>query len=82
MNFGQALENLKMGEKVARAHWGGYWFMPVHAEGQEPIPSESLCKPFAFNTTLIVAKLKDNGGYVPATPYQEDILANDWEVIV
>lgn len=25
MNFGQALEALKVGHKVRRPHWSGYW---------------------------------------------------------
>lgn len=81
MDFGQAIKELKEGKKVARKAWDGYWFIPVHAEGQEAVESEQICKPFAFNATLIVAKLKDDGGYVPAATYQEDILAEDWEVV-
>lgn len=30
---------------------------------------------------MIVAKLKDGGGFVPAQPYQADLLAADWEVV-
>ena len=30
---------------------------------------------------MIVAKLKDGGGYAPAQPYQADLLADDWELL-
>lgn len=79
MNFGQALEALKAGKKVKRAIWGGYWFIkktiPV-----EIIPGDSMDSVGCMNV-LIVAKLKDNAGYAPATPYQADILAEDWEIV-
>lgn len=67
--FGTALEFMKEGHKVARSIWGGYWKI----EEWEKVG-------FTYSTPLIVAYLKD-GGYAPATPYQEDILAEDWEVI-
>jgi hypothetical protein len=78
MNFSQALEELKRGKRVKRSFWGGYWFIP------ESLPSgyESFKynKEFKLNC-LIVARLKDDGGYAPAQPYQADLLADDWEVI-
>lgn len=72
MNFGEAIEALKIGKKVKRKVWGGYWFLaenPIVVEGKE------------HNTPLIVAVLKDNGGCAPGQAYQADILAEDWEVV-
>jgi Protein of unknown function (DUF2829) len=87
MNFGQALEALKQGKKVKRKHWGGYWFISqpvifeglqvIEKDGQKGIKADSA---IGMNPTII-ACLKDNGGYVPATAYQEDLLAEDWEVV-
>lgn len=72
MNFGQAIEALKKGKKIKRDHWGGYWFLDqaIVLSDQSKLTNKS-----------IFAHLKDNGGIVPATAYQEDILAEDWEVI-
>jgi hypothetical protein len=68
--FGTALEALKAGKKIKRAHWGGYW---VH------IPAATTNG--LFQDGIIVAVLKDDGGCAPAQPYQADMLAEDWEVI-
>lgn len=76
MDFGRALQALKQGKKVARSIRGGYWFMPmVHFNHYHPdgsYPDEQ--------TVMIMAKLKD-GGYAPATPYQADLLAEDWRIV-
>jgi hypothetical protein len=68
MNFGQAIEALKEGKKVARSIWGGYWVI------------EEWDKIDIGSTPLIVAYLKD-GGFAPAQAYQADILAEDYEII-
>lgn len=69
ISFSTALKFLKDGYKVKRAHWGGYWTM----EEWHKVEYEK-------STPLIVAYLKD-GGYAPAQAYQEDLLAEDWEVV-
>lgn len=79
MNFSQALEALKQGKKVKRAVWGGYWFIKKNV-AVDIIPGDSMDSVGVIRE-MIVAKLKDNGGYAPATPYQADILAEDWEIV-
>lgn len=79
INFSAALAAMKRGEKVARAHWGGYWFIPKNAHVEEAKPGE--WKNFHSMNPMIVACLKDDGGYAPAQAYQEDLLAEDWVVI-
>lgn len=76
MNFSEALEAIKQGKKVKRAIWGGYWFLST--TGKVFVRDENELLPF---NPMIVACLKDNGGYVPATPYQADLLAEDWEIV-
>lgn len=66
MNFGDALKYLKQGEKIARKEWGGYW---------------SLKNIAGFDRPVIVANLKATNIRVPATAYQEDLLAEDWIVL-
>lgn len=80
LNFGQAVEALKEGNKVARKGWGGYWELfkdPVCKQYSK----DNYHSTFSFNSGLIVATLKDGGGCAPAQPYQADILAEDWLII-
>lgn len=82
MKFGQALEALKAGKKVKRKVWGGYWFIQkMTAYRTYEVIEGFLDAKIDFETEMIVAKLKDNGGYAPAQPYQADLLAEDWEVV-
>jgi Protein of unknown function (DUF2829) len=71
LTFGQALEALKKGKKVARKHWGGYWVIATTGV----FYNEDL-----HGTDMIIAHTKDDR-YVPASPYQEDVLAEDWMVV-
>lgn len=71
MNFGEALEELKKGNKIKRKHWGGYWYLDSVVLESHAYDGENY---------FIVAKLKE-GGYAPAQAYQGDMLAEDWEVI-
>lgn len=80
MNFGQALEALKQGKKVARAHWGGYWFYTKNPICEQKLDNGYVTG-FSFNNGLIVAVLKDFGGCAPAQAYQGDILADDWRIV-
>jgi hypothetical protein len=80
MNFGQALEALKEGKRVKRAHWGGYWFFAKNPKAKQENP-DGYHTSFGFINGLIVAVLKDGGGCAPATPYQEDLLAEDWSIV-
>lgn len=72
-DFSKALKLIKEGKKVKRKNWGGYWFLST--TGKVYVPNKNELLPF---NEMIVACLKDNGGYVPAQPYQEDLLAEDW----
>lgn len=84
MNFGQALEHLKCGQRVARAGWNGkgMWLLMVSYYGVNggpigPLPSD------IFSVTLqpwIGMKTADNG-FVPWLASQTDILANDWTIL-
>lgn len=88
MNFGEALQALKDGFKVKRAIWGGYWYLaknvsirhdPVaEPEGRDPV----VCDIVSYTAdSMIVAVLKDDGGHVPAMPYQNDLLSEDWLIV-
>lgn len=77
LTFGAAIELLKQGKKIKRRDWGGYWFMPLNS----PITGADGENQFFQMNQTIVARLKEGGGYVVATPYQADILAEDWELV-
>jgi hypothetical protein len=74
MKFYEALPlMMEQGKKIKRRHWGGYWTM------QTVVGKQNKNMP-TWDGEFIVAKLK-TGGYAPATAYQEDLLADDWEVV-
>lgn len=83
MNFGEALDLLKRGERVARAGWNGkgMWLALVEAtqwsaDGSPsvaPVPGSHLKR-----LPWIGMKTADNG-FVPWLASQTDILAEDWE---
>lgn len=66
MDFGEALNYLQQGHKIKRDNWGGYWTL------------ESLN---GLSRPIIIATLKETAERVPATAYQEDILATNWLVL-
>lgn len=76
LTYGQAMDRcIHKGKKVARASWEGYWFVPTTMiEGRDNDGD------FIMNK-MVVACLKDNAGFVPATPYQDDMFAQDWMVV-
>ena len=89
MNFGQAVEALKKGERVARKGWNGKGmyavYMPGYPEGiavnevtrkQHNLPEGSVLK-YRPYLQLWTAQ-KDVAMW---TPSGSDILAEDWEVI-
>lgn len=68
MDFGDAIKAIKNGHCVKREDWGGFWYLP----NDEPqVNDQPMNK-------MIVAVLKDEGGYAPASPYMADMLADDW----
>jgi hypothetical protein len=78
MNFGEALQALKEGKKVKREIWGGYWELINEAK----VHDCELPLPVTFGmSNFIIAILKNSGGIVPAQPYQQDLLAEDWQII-
>lgn len=96
MNFGEALEGLKQGKKVARSGWNGkgmflWLYKGVYSEdcnGNKaqgnglPLQQESVPEKF-WETPLqpfILMKTADST-YVPWLASQTDVLAEDWEVV-
>lgn len=72
MNFGEAIEALKQGEKVQRAGWNGpgQWL-----ELQLPDEHSKMRKPYVYISPV-------DGGLVPWLASQTDMLAEDWYIVV
>lgn len=81
MNFGEALEALKTGERVSRAGWNG---KGIFIELQMPDTNSKMTSPYVFIDTTGLQT--DNPGapksLVPWVPSQTDMLADDWQVNV
>lgn len=83
IGFGEALQALKSGEKVARIGWNGkgMWlqlYTPSEDDGLVTvINGEGRWLPLAPH---ILMKTADSQ-FVPWQPSQTDVLAEDWKVI-
>ena len=83
MNFGQALELLKKGKKVARNGWNG---KGLHIEIKTPDENGKMTLPYLF-MQYPATKASENApanhinARVPWLASQTDILAEDWEEI-
>lgn len=84
MNFGQALEALKLGKRVARNGWHGKkmwlllikeWEYDCEAVGMTPDPQV-----YFENIAFIGMKTADDK-FVPWLASQTDILAEDWGIV-
>lgn len=80
MDFGQAIWNLKNGNKVARKGWNG---KGIFIELQIPDEFSKMSHPYAYIDTT---GLKTNNpdapkNRVPWLPSQTDMLSDDWEVV-
>lgn len=68
LNFGQALEHLKAGGKVARVGWNG---KGMWLELQRPDAHSKMTLPYIYMSTV-------TGDLVPWLASQTDLLAEDW----
>lgn len=70
MNFGQALEALKLGRRVAREGWNGkgMWIAL-----QRPDQHSKMSLPYIYMSTV-------TGDLVPWLASQADMLAEDWVI--
>ena len=80
MNFGQAIEALKSGKKVAHEGWNG---KGMHLEIQRPDEHSKMTHPYIFiDTTGLQTDSPDAPkDRVPWLASQTDMLAEDWYVL-
>lgn len=78
MKFGQALESLEIGQKVARTGWNG---KGLWLELQRPDQHSKMTLPYIYINYPTDA-VNTPGARVPWLASQTDILADDWIVVV
>lgn len=83
MNFGQALEALKSGSKVARSGWNG---KGLSVELQTPDAHSKMTLPYIFlnypdTPASDTAPANHINARVPWLASQTDMLAEDWMVL-
>ena len=71
INFGQAIEALKQGKKVARAGWNG---KGMHLELQRPDAHSKMTLPYIYMYTA-------QGDNVPWLASQTDMFSEDWVTV-
>lgn len=72
MNFGQAMDHLRNGEKVTRDGWNGKG-MWIHL--QRPDANSKMTQPYIYLRTA-------QGDFIPWLASQGDLMAWDWAVVV
>lgn len=85
MNFGEALENLKAGKKVARTGWNGknmfLYYVPAAAY---PPCTDTAREAFGGNNVpygAYIAMKTAQNNVVPWLASQTDMLAEDWKIV-
>lgn len=72
MNFGEAIEALKLGSKVSRSGWNG---KGMWIKIQVPSEKSKMTLPYIFMKTA-------DGQLVPWLASQTDLLAEDWTILI
>ncbi len=80
MSFGEAIEALKKGKKVARWGWNG---QGIYIELQRPDEHSKMTQPYIYMVTtgLVTDNPDAVKGLVPWVASQTDILAEDWRLV-
>lgn len=87
MNFGEALQELKFGHKVARSGWNGKGMFLFLVPGSTfKVNRAPLMGIYPEGTEITYQPHIDmktaNGSVVPWLASQTDLLSNDWEIVV
>ena len=80
MNFGQAIEALKAGKRVARKGWNG---KGIYLELQRPDARSKMTLPYIYIVTKSLVSDNPDAprGCVPWLASQTDMLCEDWYVV-
>lgn len=83
LNFGQAIEALKQGKKVARVNWNG---KGMYILLQTPDENSKMNRPYIYmecpnGSTKQFGETKNEFDRVPWLASQTDMLSEDWVVV-
>lgn len=86
MNFGNAIEALKEGKRVARAGWNGKGMFLFLVNGSNFVVNREPLLSIMGEGTMVTYRphidMKDaEGKVVPWLASQTDMLAEDWEIV-
>jgi hypothetical protein len=83
MNFGQAVEELKQGNKVARDGWNGkgmfVYYVPPGTYPSRTEAAKSIGESVDYNAYFAIKNV--NGTVSTWVPSINDCLAEDWETV-
>jgi hypothetical protein len=80
MSFGQALEALRLGKKVARKGWNG---KGIFIKLQYPEENSKMSSPYIYIDTTGLETTNEDAvtSLVPWLASQTDMLSDDWEIV-
>lgn len=81
LNFGQAIEHLKNGERVQRAGWNGknmHIFLEEHFTALIKMGGRNVERKYEPVICMWTAQQTTQPGWLAS---QADILANDWQIV-
>jgi len=78
LNFGQALEALKNGRRVARAGWNG---KGMWLQLQTPDANSKMTLPYVYIEYPVGHPAYPKGSRVPWLASQTDMLSEDWCIL-
>ena len=86
LTFGEALEGLKAGLKIARKGWNGKGMFAYYVPAAKYKALTSVAMDMAFDNNLIpyrayIALKTAQGDVATWAPYTSDTLAEDWEIV-
>ena len=86
MNFGQAIEALKNGKKVARVGWNGKGMFLYYVQAGAYAPCTEIAASLVNENGLVeygayIAMKTAQGKVVPWLSSQTDMLSEDWNLI-
>ena len=75
MNFGQAMEEIKKGNKVQRKGWNG---SDMNLQAQFPSELSKMTHPYLYMT---ISDCKEGIRLLPWQPSQVDLFSEDWDIV-
>lgn len=86
MNFSEALEKMKTGKSVIRQGWNG---KGMYISAQMPTEKSKMTRPYLYITVPKgssnhfgnIEELQNESELIPWIPGQNDMFAEDWQVL-